>query len=172
MRTATWILSIAAAASLGAAAPGRQPGPVEPGWRARWGMTADEVLAAYRDEARPIAPKGTRVQALAELDGLTLAGRESRAVFWFELGRLAAVNLQPVLGGDLGERDFEQLKQALTVRFGKPTTDMVRRDLGLGTFVAQWFLPEVLVELSLVPGSERPLLLRYEAPRPPPTAAP
>lgn len=98
--------------------------PPPPAWGAsRWGMTKDEVLAAFPGQARrlaqpapfgPGAPGSTDV-AIPAWEG---EGAQFRVLFGFEAGALSRVHLTAIKPGDATCGDVET---ALTGRYSEPS---------------------------------------------------
>ena len=124
--------------------------PPPPAWRAaRWGMSKDEVLAAFPGEARrlpqpaafgPAVPGSTDV-AIGTHEG---EGAQFRVLFGFEAAGLSRVHLVAIKPGDATCGDVEK---ALTDSFGAAPT---RNDTGTSLRGQEmvWKRPDHTVTLS------------------------
>jgi len=96
------------------------------GWRnAKWGMTEDEVLAAFPNEAKRSAKPDAYSQGMVstiEIPNLQISGNDFVAHFLFdaETKRLKAVNLKPDSSVKALEIIFPTLERNLTEKYGKP----------------------------------------------------
>lgn len=137
-------------------------------WRsARWGMTVEELLAAFPGEARRLDPEIRLADGdvvAAELGGQVVAGHPLVVRFVFSGGRLALVSLRTPPDARAGDGVYRDLQAHLEARLGAPTYAVVERP-----FVEQrqtrWVLARGIVDLKAIPGT---VVLMYSAP---PTAA-
>ncbi len=169
---------LAAALALAASARAADPAPAAPAQgdfrSARWGMTADEVLAAFPGQAfrlePPLALKDGNVVAVG-LPQETVADLAFRVRFVFEKGKLALVSYrtpenQPVKTA----APFTALEKLLTERWGKPT-ERSSDDNFVDMRLTRWRAgPRTIVDLKYIPGVV--VILYHPAEEAAPAAAP
>lgn len=117
---------------------------------AKWGMTADQVVAASKGAAGPcdrgIADCSSIVSNQTPdlyLYGLTIAGHLAHAQFSFDQGKLTGTYLQ------FNNANFRRLTDALIGKYGAPVDSSdawpatrLWRDTTKGTLVKIWEFPE------------------------------
>jgi hypothetical protein len=138
------------------------------GWnRARWGMTEDEVLAAFGGEARRLATtedydftaRGQRKYfSSIGIDTLQIGSVKCsvRFLFFVDTRTLAYVLIRSktTVNQLIAEGDFTRLEKMLTEKYGPRTygSEDRRRD-GLGSTIdrqATWAMPKTKIELRFL----------------------
>jgi hypothetical protein len=145
------IAACAGALADGPAAPAQETGD----WRgARWGMTVEQVLAAFPGEAFRLDPE----QKLADgavvsvgIDGYVLAAQTFRVRFVFEAGGLARVSLRTPPDRYAEPGVFERVERLLTDRLGQPVASSAD-DSFIDLRQISWSQPRTAVDLEYIPG--------------------
>ncbi len=125
-------------------------------WRnARWGMTVNEVLAAFPSEAVRSGAKGDSSRPLAEravIKSARLGSVTGRVSFLFgRNGKLAAIVAKPVIGND-PDQIYSEVAQWLSGEMGTPTQQESRiAPSGARVEVSSWTTPDTAVHLSRAP---------------------
>jgi len=161
------------------------------GWRdASWGMTPEQLLAAFRGEAmqlpKPVERSLDRVKKVAPIgiDSFDLAGTRVNVRFLFSADsmRLAAVELQKFqirpkrcMSDDRippadeclvirSEADYDRLLVALTEKYGPPTLPQPNNG-GPNGLRSTWTLPATVIQLfyGYTPGIAQYTTLIYRA---------
>jgi hypothetical protein len=173
------VMAVALAASLAMA--GASPGqdPVDGGqWRAaRWGMTVQEVLAAFPGEATRIDPEEKLADGnvvAAGIEGAELGGEKFRVRFVFTSGRLSLVSLSTPRGTHAPPEVFRRVEQHLADALGDPSTRHGEREL-VDLRQTRWIRADGVIDVKFMPGvvvvlyhalprGEPPPLLRRDSP--------
>ncbi len=141
-------------------------------WRnARWGMTVDEVVAAFPGEAVRASPAEIKKGAGAvRIDRCEIAGTTFQANFHFyRSSRLTQIVLLPSSKRDASRAVFERLARMLTEKYGQPT-DQHENQVLLGDLRQSdksWKAADAEIGLVYMYGADDPFLnLVYDAPRP------
>lgn len=144
-------------AALGVAvAASAAPDPEDGGWRgARWGMTEEEVLAAFPGEARRLE----KPQKLADgntvgigIDRHVVGGTELRVRFVFDPGgKLALVSLRTDAGTYAPVAAFEATRDALAARLGPPAATSADANY-VDMRQASWWTAQSRVDVKYIPG--------------------
>ena len=135
-------------------------------WRsARWGMTVEELLAAFPGEARRLDPEIRLADGdvvAAGIDAHSVAGHPLVVRFVFTAGGLSIVSLRTPRESYAGDRVYRDLQAHLKGRLGAPTYQVVEKP-----FVEQrqtrWAMARGVVDLKAIPGT---VVLMYSAPAP------
>ena len=124
----TLTISALLASSVASPSEPASPAPALPSgqeaWEAaRFGMTADEVLAAFRGDAFRVTPEvklpdGNVVAA--GIDGQVFEGLKVNVRFVFQDGKLALVSLRTSQGQYAEATAYEAARKALLARWGQP----------------------------------------------------
>jgi len=100
------------------------------GWRsATWGMTEEQVLAAFPDEAKRLEKPehfSSGTVAPVGIPDYEIKGRMYRVLFGFADGKLALVSIGPadnVKQGVSHEVQFGSLEDLLIEKYGKPISE-------------------------------------------------
>lgn len=137
----------------------------------RWGMTADEVLAAFPGEAVRASPAELKEgKGPVRIEHCEIAGTDFRAEFFFYRdSRLTRVGLYPSSKRDASRPLFDRLSKALTERHGRPTSDNEDRTLGFANLRQadrSWTAADASISLAYMYGGGEPHFgLHYDAPR-------
>lgn len=150
------LLALAFAASGARAADAsKEPDPAPGGWRAaRFGMTPDEVLAAFPKEAVRISPEvkladGNTIPV--GIDGYVLEGLAFDVRFVFTGGKLALVSLRTPARKPADAEAYARLRDALARQWGPPleeTKDAAFIDMRQ----ARWDRGPDRADLKYIPG--------------------
>lgn len=121
------------------------------GWsKANWGMTADQILAAFPGEAARMPEPDKYNHAAVSIDSIDVAGTTFRVYFIpDDAGRLAAVNIQPRDMAGNSESTFQSVENLLVEKYGRPwKSDDAETEL-------QWTFPTTTLTLAktTLPGS-------------------
>ena len=153
-----------AAAEEPAKAASREEGP---GWRAaRWGMTPEQLLAAFPKEATPISPPVTLADGnviAAGIDGHAFEGLSFDVRFLFTAGKLSLVSLRTPQKKPVEAEAYVKLRDALEKRWGPPIEETTARDF-IDMRQARWARGPTRVDLKYIPGVVA--LVFYPAPPP------
>jgi len=153
-----------AASEAPASAPSPAPAPAAaPGalasstgdWRdARWGMSVEQVLAAFPGEAVRISPEvklaDGNVLAVG-IDGYTFEGLRLQVRFIFSDGKLALVSLRTPQDKYPDAAAFEKLEKALVDRWGPPIETSSDRNF-IEQRQTRWKSGQSFVDLKYIPG--------------------
>jgi hypothetical protein len=124
---------------------------------ARWGMTRDEVMAAFKGQARRLKKPVTfgRIVGVVEVRQFEIYGSKFGVFFGFDnAGRLNGVELSAYPGT---ETMFESLERRLTEEHGVPTSQETSGDRATPAGMLRqttWRVPNTVISLHyrLVPG--------------------
>ncbi len=151
-------LSVALSAT-GARAGDATPAPTskaEPGaWRsARFGMTPDEVLAAFPGEAVRLSPEvkladGNTIPV--GIDGYAFEGLTFDVRFVFAAGRLALVSLRTPAKKPVDAEAYVRLRDALAKAWGAPLEE-TKEDAFIDMRQARWNRGADRADLKYIPG--------------------
>ena len=155
------------------------PTPLPPvAWRnARWGMTAEEVLAAFPGEAQikdPATRPWARTYCAVIIPRYEIEGSEFEVFFLFgdDSHTLESVHLHtPDKARPIPEA-YERLKPLLTQKYGKPASEGEERSRGNDDRNTYWFLPTTSIQLGYTSMSSlnfRTLVIIYKMPGDAPT---
>lgn len=135
------------------------------GWReARWRMTEEQILTAFKGEAfrfkEEIAIPGGDY-AIIGIENINLRGENFTVRFIMDgkTRKLKRVSFRPVETWNLGDKvtlaTFKNLEQLLVEKYGKPayrddkgTPDYNIRVKGYTNLVTKWLFPTTSIELS------------------------
>ncbi len=141
------------------------------GWeKLKWGMTGDEIKAAYGKDikvhkAREDAGEG--VYSDLELTGLTIGGEPFRASLWMGIGtkKLSKIVFVPKGESEGYERaeTFIKVEENLVSKYGDPDVEETSNDPGTSA-ERKWMFPSTVIELSYlrIEGTELLLLVFSE----------
>jgi len=130
------------------------PGPAA-GWRdARFGMTPDEVLAAFPGEAIRISPEvkladGNTIPV--GIDGYAFEGLSFDVRFVFAGGRLALVSLRTPAKKPVDADAYVRLRDALVKAWGEPLED-TKDDAFIDMRQTRWNRGAGRADLKYIPG--------------------
>jgi hypothetical protein len=121
------------------------------GWRsARWGMSVDEVLAAFRSEAVRIDPE-QRLEdgnvVAAGIESRTIAGVPFRVRFVFSAGKLALVSLRTPEAEPATFETYGRVRSALASELGWPGAS-TKDDNFVDLRQTRWQLGRTAVDLK------------------------
>ncbi len=141
----------------GAVAPTGAPKPAPPAgdWRAaRFGMTPEELLAAFPGEAFRLEPEiklddGNTVSI--GIDGFAMDGLTFRVRFVFALGRLVLVSLRTDARTYVEPVAYDRLRGALVARWGAPV-ETTSNDSFIDMRQTRWNVGTVRADLKYIPG--------------------
>lgn len=130
---------------------------------ARWGMTVDEVVAAFPGEAVLASPAEIEKGAApVRIDKCEIAGTNFQAKFFFyRASRLSMITFAPTSKGDASRPLFDRLAKMLTERYGQPTSDVPDQSMGvadLRTTQKEWAVADALIGLTYMYGGGDPFL--------------
>jgi hypothetical protein len=139
-------------------------GTIEQWAPARWGMTEQEVLGAFKGVARVLSGEQASRQfkdriAPIGIDDVAVGGVELRALFLFDKsGRLDRIHLSPLGSAPPTDDQFRKIEDSLAHKYGEP----IRAEGGTKS-VSAWILPRSVVELDYL----RPVYinLRFDSQR-------
>jgi len=142
------------------------PAPDEGAWRAAgWGMSPEEVLAAFPKEAFRVSPEvklaDGKVVAVG-IDAFPWEGLVFNVRFIFAGGKLALVSLRTRQSESVEAPAYVRLRDVLTDRWGAPREE-TRDDSVIDMRQARWNRGPDRADLKFIPGVV--VLLHY--PRPP-----
>ena len=153
------MLSVVVAAVLALASPGAPASAAEPaptgGWRgARFGMTPDEVLAAFPKEATRISPEvkladGNTIGV--GIDGFAFEGLTFDVRFIFAGGKLALVSLRAPQKKYVDADGYARLREALVKQWGAPLED-TQDDSFIDMRQTRWNRGPDRADLKYIPG--------------------
>ena len=138
------------------------------GWEnLKWGMTGDEIKAAFGKSVVVHKPKedaGEGAYSDLELTGLTIGGKGFRASLWMDNGtkRLRKIVFVPTgepKGFEWAET-FIKVDEDLASRYGDPDKEETSNDPGTSA-ERKWVFPSTVIELSYmrIEGTELLLLI-------------
>ena len=141
------------------------------GWEnAKWGMTGDEVKAAFGKDIKVHPPKEDSKEGVysdLELTGLTIGGEEFRASLWMDndtkkLKKIVFVPKGEPAGFEWAET-FVKLEESLVGKYGDPDVEETSNDPGTSA-ERKWVFPSTLIEMSYmrIEGTELLLLVFSE----------
>jgi len=148
--------------------PAGQASPVaEVGaWRAaRFGMTPDEVLAAFPKEAVRVSPEVTLADGnviAAAIDGFVFEGLNFDVRFIFTKGKLSLVSLRTPQKQPVDAEAYARLRDALVKSWGPPLEE-TKDDNFVDMRQTRWNRGPDRADLKYIPGVV--VLIHY--PRPP-----
>ena len=125
------------------------------GWRsARFGMTPDEVLAAFPGEAVRISPEvkladGNTIPV--GIDGYAFEGLSFDVRFVFEGGRLVLVSLRTPAKKPVDAESYVRLRDALVKSWGEPLED-AKDDAFIDMRQTRWNRGAGRADLKYIPG--------------------
>jgi hypothetical protein len=124
-------------------------------WRAaRWGMTVDEVVAAFPGEASKLDPPQTLADGNVVAVGIEkhlLDGQSLRVRFVFAGGRLALVSLRTPPDAYAQPEAFTRLQERLTAELGPPAAQDADDNL-IDLRQTRWVRGGTAVDLKYIPG--------------------
>ena len=156
-----------AAPAPAAAAPAALPaGPAEAGWRAaRFGMTPEEVVAAFGGEARLLQPPmklaDGNVVAVG-IDGYPFEGLTTDVRFVFEDGKLVLVSLRTPQKVYVDAEAYIRVRDALARAWGPPAGETADANF-IDMRQARWDRGTTRSDLKYIPGVVA--LVHYPRPR-------
>ena len=142
------------------------------GWgNLEWGMTGDEIKAAYGDDikvhkAREDAKEGA--YSGLELTGVTIGGEPFRASLWMDnkTKKLSKIVFVPKgePEGYAWAQTFIKVEEDLVSKYGDPDKEETSNDPGTSA-ERKWVFPSTVIELSYlrIEGNELLLLVFSEA---------
>lgn len=151
--------AVAAALALASAAVARDTSPAgaddPPAWRAaRWGMTVEDVLAAFPGEAvrleQPVPLADGHVVA-AGIDGFSLGPDRFQVRFVFEDGRLALVSLRTPERAYAPADRYAAVGALLARELGRPGEE-ARDDALVDLRQRRWEVGATRIDLKYLPG--------------------
>ncbi len=138
------------------------------GWeKLKWGMTGDEIKAAFGKDIKVHKPRedaGEGVYSELELTGLTIGGEPFRASLWMDIGtkKLAKIVFVPKgePEGYAWAETFVKVEEDLVSKYGDPSTEETSNDPGTSAD-RKWVFPSTGIELSYmrIEGTELLLLV-------------
>ncbi len=150
------LLALAFAASGAQAADAtKAPDPGSGGWRAaRWGMTPDEVLAAFPKEAFRVSPEVKLADGnviAAGIDGFSFEGLTVDVRFLFTAGKLALVSLRSPASKPVDADAYARLRDALVKLWGAPLEE-TKDDAFIDMRQTRWNRGPDRADLKYIPG--------------------
>ena len=134
-----------------ASAPGSGAGA----WRsARWGMTPDEILAAFPKEAFRLTPEVKLADGnvvAAGIDGFAFEGLDFDVRFIFTGGRLALVSLRTPQRKSVDPEAYARLREALVKTWGTPLEETNSKDF-IDQRQTRWNRGADRADLKYIPG--------------------
>jgi len=136
------------------------------GWDGvRWGMTDEEVKAAFGSEARIMEPREDAKEGLYSnilLSSVKLGGQEFRASLWMDsdtkkLKKIVFVPKEQPEGYEWAET-FIKLEESLVGKYGAPDVEETSNDPGTSA-ERKWVFPSTLIEMSYLRIQDTELLL-------------
>ena len=138
----------------------------ESAWRAaRWGMTPNEVAAAFPKEARLLSPEVTLADGnvvAVGIDGFAFEGLTFDVRFIFTGGRLSLVSLRTPQKQPVDADAYARLRDALVRSWGAPLEE-TKDDAFIDMRQTRWNRGSSRADLKYIPGVV--VLIHY--PRPP-----
>jgi len=138
------------------------------GWeKLKWGMTGDEIKAAFGKDIKVHKPRedaGEGVYSELELTGLTIGGEPFRASLWMGIGtkKLSKIVFVPKVEpeGFAWAETFIKVEEDLISKYGDPSTEETSNDPGTSA-ERKWVFPSTVIELSYmrIEGTELLLLI-------------
>jgi hypothetical protein len=129
-----------------------QPSASTPAWReAKWGMTEEEVLAAFPGEARRL-PKpvvfSEQATATLEIPSVDVAGKPYNVTFQFSPATRKLVHIQLKHESDTAPISvmFDELRTRLIEKYGQPADHSEGGD----TRDITWFQNDTEIQLALI----------------------
>jgi hypothetical protein len=138
------------------------------GWeKLKWGMTGDEIKAAFGKDIKVHKPRedaGEGVYSELELTGLTIGGEPFRASLWMDIGTKKLSKIVFVPKGEpegyAWAETFVKVEDDLVSKYGDPSTEETSNDPGTSA-ERKWVFPSTGIELSYmrIEGTELLLLV-------------
>ena len=138
------------------------------GWeKLKWGMTGDEIKAAFGNDIKVHKPRedaSEGVYSELELTGLTIGGEPFRASLWMDSSTKKLRKMVFVPKGDsegyAWAETFIKVEEDLVSKFGDPDTEETSNDPGTSA-ERKWVFPSTVIELSYmrIEGTELLLLV-------------
>jgi hypothetical protein len=145
----------AALAALLAVLGAAHAAPPDAAWRAaRWGMSVDEVVAAFPGEATRLEPAQTLADGNvvgAGIDEHVVDGQAFRVRFVFAGGRLALVSLRTPASAYAQPEVFTRVEAQLTAALGAPAA-RDSDDNFIDLRQTRWVSGRTAVDLKYIPG--------------------
>lgn len=142
------------------------------GWdKLRWGMTGDEIKAAYGKDIKVHKPREDAREGVysdLELTGIAIGGEPFRASLWMDI---SAKKLSKIVFVPKGEPEgyawaetFIKVEEELASRYGDPDEEETSNDPGTSA-ERKWVFPSTVIELSYlrIEGTELLLLVFSES---------
>jgi hypothetical protein len=160
MRIAPRALAALLPVALVAVAAAAEPPPMlrrdeRGGWgNVRWGMSVEEVLAAYPDRAQRVDPEekladGTVIAA--RLEEHAIGRRTFRVRFLFEGGQLALVSARTPQDVYAPPESYEELQRLFRDELGPPAA-VDADDALIDMRQTRWVVGRTAVDLKYIPG--------------------
>lgn len=143
------------------------------GWdKLKWGMTGDEIKAAYGKDIKVHKPREDAREGVysdLELTGLTIGGQPFRASLWMDS---STKKLSKIVFVPKGEPEgfawaemFIKVEEDLVSKYGDPDKEETSNDPGTSA-ERKWVFPSTVMELSYlrIEGTELLLLVFSENP--------
>jgi hypothetical protein len=131
------------------------PSTLAGNWReARWGMTVEEVLAAFPGEAFRLDPElrlADGAVVAAGIEHYAIGAHDLRVRFVFERDGLALVSLRTPPSVYAEPAVFEELESHLRFTHGEPATIWRDRDL-IDLRQTRWVVGGDAIDLEYIPG--------------------
>lgn len=138
------------------------------GWeKLKWGMTGDEIKAAFGKDIKVHKPREDASEGVysdLELTGLTIGGEPFRASLWMssstkKLTKIVFVPKGEPEGYERAET-FIKVEEELVSKYGDPSTEETSNDPGTSAD-RKWVFPSTVIELSYmrIEGTELLLLI-------------
>lgn len=141
------------------------------GWeKLKWGMTGDEIKAAFGKDIKVHKPREDASEGVysdLELTGLTIGGEPFRASLWMNSStkKLTKIVFVPKGESEGYERaeTFIKVEEELVSRYGDPDVEETSNDPGTSA-ERRWMFPSTVIELSYlrIEGTELLLLVFSE----------
>lgn len=141
------------------------------GWdKLKWGMTGDEIKAAFGKDIKVHKPREDASEGVysdLELTGITIGGEPFRASLWLGIG---TKKLSKIVFVPKGEQEgyawaetFIKVEEDLVSKFGDPDVEETSNDPGTSA-ERKWEFPSTVIELSYlrIEGTELLLLVFSE----------
>ena len=129
--------------------------PAPGAWRtARWGMTPDEVLAAFPKEARLLSPEVKLADGnviAAAIDGFAFEGLNFDVRFIFTGGKLSLVSLRTPQKQPVDADAYARLRDALVKKWGPPLEE-TKDDAFIDMRQTRWNRGSSRTDLKYIPG--------------------
>ena len=129
--------------------------PAPEGWRsARFGMTPDEVVAAFPKEAVLVSPEVKLADGnsiAARIDAYAFEGLTFDVRFIFEGGRLALVSLRTPAKKPVDAEAYVRMRDALVKLWGTPLEE-TKNDAFIDMRQARWDRGADRADLKYIPG--------------------